>query len=138
MDGERQTLQADAERADMVHFRIVPCKQENNLIRENAHKNRHDDTAQNSHKGGETVAFPYSVITLCPPVEPGYRLEAGSETEDDAEGEHHNFGADTNAGQNRVGNITRDVIDQDRRKHRQTGSEHGGGSYAYDREKDIL
>ena len=78
------------------------------------------------------------MILFCSPVEARYRLETVAKAQDNSEGEHHDFCADTNASQNRVGNISGDVIEQNRGNHCQTGSKHGGRSYADNSENDVL
>ncbi len=138
VDGKGQTLQADAECTDLAHFRVGPGEEEDDLIGKDPDDQTHDHTADEGNRGGKTVALPHPVIVLGAPVEAGHRLKAVAEAQDDAEGEHHDFGTDADARQHRIRNVSGEIIEQNCGNHCQTGPEHGGRAHADHGENDVL
>ena len=125
MNRQSQTLQADAQRTDCLHFGVSSCKENNNLIGEDGAECRHKGGTHESDNGGEAITGRDTVIPLGTPVEACNRLEAISEAQNDAEGEHHNLGGDTDTGKDGIGDIACQVVEHDACYHRKTRTEQG-------------
>jgi len=138
VDGQGDALQNDAQRADLLHFGVFAGEDGDQGLGENNEDGSHGRRADESDLGGEAVALFHTVKPFGAPVEAGHRLEAAAEAQDDAEGEHHDLGADADARQNGVGNVARQIVEHDGGNHRKTAAEHGGRTHGNHVVNDVL
>ena len=130
VDGQGHRLQDQTQLADAQHIRILSGKGHDHRLRQHDQQHSHHRGTNDGRPGRKFIGIRHPVIPPGAPVEARHRLKAVAEAQHDAEGEHHDLGANTDTRQGGVGDITGNIVEHDGRHHRQGVAEHGRGAHA--------